>query len=186
MNTSTEKTKEFCNWLADRIVYQYGESPNVDFVQKLRLIPSEILSIRQELVKPKCLKKCCLDTPKNRKCRFCGKSRPLALFVKDLECKFGVSFRCKFCRNKARLTSRHRAKRRAWFNLPKNLHKNRARCRLGKAVALGKIKKPNNCSSCNASGVKLEGHHYDYTKPLDVLWLCKSCHSKQHPGKGEA
>lgn len=30
--------KEFLNWLADRLVHVYGESPNVDFVHKLRAI----------------------------------------------------------------------------------------------------------------------------------------------------
>lgn len=29
---------EFLNWLADRLVHVYGESPNVDFVHKLRAI----------------------------------------------------------------------------------------------------------------------------------------------------
>jgi hypothetical protein len=30
--------KEFLSWIADRLVYVYRESPNVDFVQKLRRI----------------------------------------------------------------------------------------------------------------------------------------------------
>jgi hypothetical protein len=30
--------KEFLNWIADRLVHVYGESPNVDFVHKLRAI----------------------------------------------------------------------------------------------------------------------------------------------------
>jgi hypothetical protein len=28
--------RRFLSWLADRLVYVYGESPNVDFVLKLR------------------------------------------------------------------------------------------------------------------------------------------------------
>lgn len=32
------KDNEFLNWLADRLVHVYGESPNVDFVHKLREI----------------------------------------------------------------------------------------------------------------------------------------------------
>ena len=32
------KDSEFLNWLADRLVHVYGESPNVDFVLKLREI----------------------------------------------------------------------------------------------------------------------------------------------------
>jgi hypothetical protein len=30
--------REFLNWVADRLVHVYGESPNVDFVRKLREI----------------------------------------------------------------------------------------------------------------------------------------------------
>jgi hypothetical protein len=32
------KDNDFLNWLADRLVHVYGESPNVDFVHKLREI----------------------------------------------------------------------------------------------------------------------------------------------------
>jgi len=26
----------------------------------------------------------------------------------------------------------------------------------------------------------LNAHHEDYTKPLDIVWLCKTCHGKRH------
>jgi hypothetical protein len=32
--------QEFLSWIADRLVYVYRESPNVDFVRKLRQIAS--------------------------------------------------------------------------------------------------------------------------------------------------
>lgn len=35
------ESKEFLNWLADRLVNVYGESPNVDFVIKTRDIPNK-------------------------------------------------------------------------------------------------------------------------------------------------
>lgn len=34
--------KEFLNWLADRLVHVYGESPNVDFVHRVRSIADRL------------------------------------------------------------------------------------------------------------------------------------------------
>ena len=47
------------------------------------------------------------------------------------------------------------------------------------AIKLGLIVKPENCSECGVK-TKLEGHHEDYKKPLDVVWLCKLCHQQRH------
>lgn len=43
------------------------------------------------------------------------------------------------------------------------------------AVRLGVLSKPGECSVCNMICVP-EGHHEDYMKPLDVIWVCKKCH----------
>jgi hypothetical protein len=50
---------------------------------------------------------------------------------------------------------------------------------LSKKLKKGEIFKPDKCIKCG-SMCRLEAHHHDYTKPLDVLWLCKDCHSKEH------
>ena len=41
---------------------------------------------------------------------------------------------------------------------------------------------PRICSKCGSSD-KVCGHHKDYEKPLEVVWLCNSCHGKTHPFK---
>lgn len=51
-----------------------------------------------------------------------------------------------------------------------------------------RIVKPRECSNCGWHSSNLEVHHYDYSKPNEIIWLCKSCHSKLHNGhevKGE-
>ena len=37
------------------------------------------------------------------------------------------------------------------------------------------------CVKCGA--LKAEAHHPDYSKPLDVQWLCRPCHDREHHGK---
>lgn len=55
--------------------------------------------------------------------------------------------------------------------------KDRARNLLAKAILRGKIeRKP--CEVCGAA--KVDGHHADYSKPLDVRWLCRAHHMELH------
>lgn len=49
----------------------------------------------------------------------------------------------------------------------------------GNAIRDGKLTQASNCSVCNSTE-KIEGHHDDYTKPLEVRWLCKKCHKEWH------
>ncbi len=42
------------------------------------------------------------------------------------------------------------------------------------------IKKPKSCSECGKNTKYLLAHHNDYTRPLDVIWLCSSCHRLIH------
>ena len=49
---------------------------------------------------------------------------------------------------------------------------------LNKAVKSGKIKKMP-CSVCGST-VRIHGHHSDYKKPLNVIWLCPKHHKQLH------
>lgn len=54
-----------------------------------------------------------------------------------------------------------------------------ARLLLNRAVARGEMERPEACSSCGAGG-RIHGHHEDYKKPLEVVWLCRKCHCELH------
>ncbi len=53
------------------------------------------------------------------------------------------------------------------------------RGKLRRALQAGKLVKPDMCSNCNEPN-KVEAHHNDYSKPLEVTWLCCGCHKKIH------
>lgn len=57
--------------------------------------------------------------------------------------------------------------------------KRQARVILGNALRDGKVKKSPECEVCSISG-DLHGHHEDYSKPLEVLWVCAACHAFIH------
>lgn len=44
------------------------------------------------------------------------------------------------------------------------------------ALRTGKITKPDACSICGGKSDNIQGHHNDYSKPLDVTWCCQDCH----------
>lgn len=45
-------------------------------------------------------------------------------------------------------------------------------------IETGRMIRPLKCEECGCSGRKIEAAHHDYSRPLDVRWLCKSCHVK--------
>lgn len=51
------------------------------------------------------------------------------------------------------------------------------------AVKTGKINKPESCETCHRI-TRLSAHHKDYSEPLEVVWLCSSCHKLIHPVNG--
>ena len=44
----------------------------------------------------------------------------------------------------------------------------------------GKLTRKTECEECGGDS-NIHAHHEDYSKPLDVVWLCAACHAKRHP-----
>jgi hypothetical protein len=61
----------------------------------------------------------------------------------------------------------------------RNPEKAYARMMFATAVECGKLIRPTKCSQCNQE-CRPEGHHPDYSKPLEVIWLCRQCHFAAH------
>ena len=59
-----------------------------------------------------------------------------------------------------------------------NTEKARAHDAVKRALKAGKLQK-GPCRYCQTTHF-VQAHHEDYTKPLDVIWLCPACHSWYH------
>ena len=62
--------------------------------------------------------------------------------------------------------------------------KDAARRAVAHALQSGKIVKPSGCFFCKKEA-RLQAHHPDYSRPLDVFWLCPKCHGKLHTVNGD-
>jgi len=117
-------------------------------------------------------------------CFKCRKEKPLAEFYKHKAMGDGHLNKCKSC-TKRDVKSQNKSYCnivwgdgkgvKAWQK--RNPKKRSAHVAVSNAVRDGKlIKQP--CEVCGE--LKVQGHHDDYTKPLDVRWLCVSHHAEHH------
>lgn len=120
-----------------------------------------------------------------KRCSICCEEKSWSEFGKDRTTISGYDHRCRECNRKrvrthrlnpeckklaAQLMSEYRRK---------NKEKVQARNKVHYHVKVGNMSKPEICSVCKCSG-KIEAHHQDYSKPLDVIWLCNQCHKGKH------
>ena len=57
--------------------------------------------------------------------------------------------------------------------------KHKAQWTVRNNVLSGNLVKPKECSRCNLKK-EIYAHHEDYSKPLDIVWLCRDCHLQEH------
>lgn len=73
-----------------------------------------------------------------------------------------------------------RAKSRAWLarNPERKAIMVRASKAVERAIRVGTLTRPALCEWCGGTGRGIQAAHKDYSRPLDVLWLCTRCHVK--------
>lgn len=112
-------------------------------------------------------------------CTQCGRTQPLDSFNRSSAAKDGRRYECRECQRCSRIrdyekerASNHRYRRR-------NRPRVRAHELVYEAIKRGELVRPTVCSGCGEGG-RIEAHHDDYSKPLDVRWLCPRCHKARH------
>lgn len=69
------------------------------------------------------------------------------------------------------------AKQREYSRKPGFKIKRNAQAKVRRALKTGRMTRLP-CERCG--NPKTYGHHPDYSKPFDVIWLCPRCHAKEH------
>jgi hypothetical protein len=135
-------------------------------------------------------------------CNSCETEKESDKFGKRAASKDGLCAKCKTCQkvyDKARAGDEGREEARRIYaqteqgkeasNRAKaeyrkrNPVKSKATAIVGRAVRSGKLfSEP--CSECGCNE-NIHAHHDDYSKPLNVRWLCAACHRQWHKANGE-
>lgn len=134
-------------------------------------------------------------------CFKCGERKPLTEFYAHAQMADGHLNKCKECTKKdvhenyqkhrdyyrndyehseKRVTSRRKRSNKAlrkWRE--KYPEKDRAHRILHYHLRKGNISRPAVCQRCGKECIP-DAHHSDYSKPLDVMWLCRQCHHVTH------
>ena len=116
-------------------------------------------------------------TRRRAKCISCYKEYDAMRYERDHE-DLLVSYREYYQNNKEDVLKRHSEYSKSGRKKSKvDKYKNRARTKLRYEVKMGRIKR-GVCEKCGDPNT--DAHHEDYTKPLDVRWLCRKHHMEQH------
>ena len=115
-------------------------------------------------------------------CKDCVKLHEQSKAIKEYRLKYftsekGMAVRRKYSKSESGRTAAIRATRKY---SQKNPLKRKAYNYLNGAVRFRKIKR-QPCEICG-SATRIHGHHEDYSKPLDVIWLCHQHHVELHRG----
>ena len=122
---------------------------------------------------------------KTKICTKCKRELSVSCFSKAKKGLYGKRAQCKECsakytrawreNNVALMRERERRRVKRVRKKPYRLEHNT----VNRYVKKGSLIKPLFCVRCWQPGI-LHGHHTDYSRPLDVIWLCPACHGREH------
>jgi len=125
--------------------------------------------------------------PNTKLCIYCGLVKNKDQFGRDKTKKDKLHKYCKTCiKVTSSLYYYHNKKRNRPIvaiyhcKYPLRVHANKL---AAKAEKEGKLISPNICEDCGIEDFSLHKHHTNYTEPLNVTWLCNSCHLARHKPK---
>ena len=122
-----------------------------------------------------------------KRCFKCARDLPLTEFYRHPRMSDGHLGKCRSCTR--RDVRENREKRRSYYLAYDRSRKRdvppRKKERKGAAQAVyNAIKRGKMVRGACRIGVdcrgRVEAHHVDYSRPLDVMWLCKKHHAMQH------
>lgn len=119
-----------------------------------------------------------------KKCKECQCTFHVGeFFVKQILSDGRVKYRSR-CKPCYRAHERKTAGKRFIKYKANNPDKVKSQVALRYAVKAGKIIKPKFCNDCQREFPlhQIHGHHEDYSKALEVKWLCIKCHTRIHRG----
>lgn len=125
-------------------------------------------------------------------CGRCRNKKKLSDFNKDKYTTSGYRSQCKECMRKERIAMKNyylnirssdEYKHKIALYKRENYHKYKEKVSARNATRRLRLNKPDRCSACNEIK-KVEAHHDDYSKPLDIRWLCVECHNEWHIKNG--
>lgn len=139
-----------------------------------------------------------------KKCKTCGQEKPISEYYKKGISKKGIQLyqsNCKKCsreiyknwaivnhdrfnKTRRKWAKRNRAKLAAMKARHRKKHPDKTKARNAITMKLAKNRlTPKPCATCGVrptAAYPTEAHHPDYSKPFEVVWLCRKHHLEEH------
>ena len=114
-------------------------------------------------------------------CSKCGRELPLSEFHKYERRNETHYSQCRDCKAEYKRKNRDKLLASQYKRRSNPTHedsqKRKAWNALYYAVRKGRVTKAKSCQLCGSTE-NIQGHHNDYNKPLQVMWVCQKCHAK--------